>query len=64
VTCLPLAQAVHEFVHNHGHDVESPAKNAAALAVHARCKPMSPDVDLLSVARRTPCFTVLTWPAC
>jgi len=39
--------------------VERPDLNgrAAILGVHAKGKPMSPDVDLLAVARRTPGFT-------
>jgi len=39
--------------------VDAPDLNGRAkiLEVHARGKPMSPDIDLLSVARRTPGFT-------
>ncbi len=34
------------------------------LKVHSRGKPMSPDIDLISVARRTPASPVPTWPTC
>lgn len=36
----------------------------AILRVHARNKPLEPDVDLPTIAKKVPGFTAPTWPIC